>query len=346
MSEIDHNPPAAGRHGIGALAIAAASLALVLALIALGWLWQIERRNARHAAERSDLGAEIALLDRRLGQTEAALRNTEQRQQDAATINRNLRDEMLGVAERAQLLETTVQQLNQRGIDNVGELRLNNAAFLLSAGVTRLHVFHDHEAALMALRLADAELAAMHDPVVAGVRQTLANEIAELAALPAEQERLTLDLLQRLHRSVEQLPLRTHPIAGSAAGNKGWAQRFGSALGDFVRVRQSMPDAPRSLRPFEAELAKAELRLALLQAEAAWLRRDAGVFKQQTDAASRALKRYFAADSSAVQAAANDLAALQASPLLSPTSTAGSALEQLRNLLASKRLSRAADLPE
>ncbi len=346
MSEIDHNQTAPGRHSFGALAIAAASLALLLALIALGWLWQIERRSTSQAAQHADLGAELELLDRRLGQTEVGLKRSEQRQQDAATINRNLRDEVLGVAERAQLLETTVQQLNQRGIDNVGQLRLNNAAFLLSAGVTRLHVFHDTEAALMALRLADAELAALHDPLVAGVRQTLAKEIAELAALPAEQDRLTLELFQRLLRSIERLPLRADKVAGAPARSDGWLRRAANALGDFVRVRQHLPDTPGSLRPFEAELARAELRLSLLQAEAAWLRRDASVFKQQLDDGAVALKRYFATDSNTVQTAASELAALQSSPLLAPASTAGSALEQLRNLLASNRLARTADQPE
>lgn len=343
MSENLLTPVAPHRHGIGAIAVVAASLALVLAAIALGWLWQVEHRSAGQAEQRANLVDAIDRLDQRLAQTETALRTTEQRQQDAATINRNLRDEMLGVAERAQLLETTVQQLNQRGIDNVGELRLNNAAFLLSAGITRLHVFHDAEAALMALHLADAELAALHDPVVASLRQTLANEIAELSALPAEQDRLVLDRFQRLLRAVKRLPLRADEVAKRPAGSKGWVQRIASTLGDFVRVRQRLPDTPGSLRPFEAELIRAEMRLSLLQAEAAWLRHDAGVFGQQLDHVALLRKRHFATDGNAVKAADSDLQALRSATPSTPTSTAGSALEQLRNLIASKRLTRSAD---
>ena len=346
MSAIEPPSNLAVRRTLGAAALAASALALLLALIALTWAWQLERGRDAETDSRNELEATLAQLSQRLAQVEAGLKNTEQRQQDALIINRNLRDEMLGVAERAQLLETAVQQLNQRDIDNVGELRLNNAAFLLGAGVTQLHVFHDSKTALMALRLADAELAAAHEPAVAGVRQTLGNEIAELAALPAEQDRTILDQLRRLLASVDRLPPRRGEVAALPSAKPGWLQRAAGVLGDFVRVEHRRPDSPGGLRPFATELARAELRLALLQAEAAWLRRDLEVFKQQLDYGAKLVQRHFASEDHGVQAASEDLASLRSAAALAPVGTVGSALEQLRNLLAAKRPTRRADPPE
>ena len=93
---------------------------------------------------------------------------------------------LAGMGERASLLEDAVARLADNRLRGEVSLRLNEAEFLLLLGEERLRLFDDSNAAIQAYSLADAALAGLDDPVLATVRQTLAQELATLRAVPPD----------------------------------------------------------------------------------------------------------------------------------------------------------------
>lgn len=317
-----------------------ALFATVAALVALGWTWRVENRSGEIEKERSEYQVMQRLLDERVKQLETDLRATQQRQQDAAAINRNLRDELLGVAERAELVEQALKRVSDRGMANVTELRMNNAEFLLGAGLARLRLFQDVAGAATAFSLADAELAALQDPVVTGIRQSLAAELAALSAYPADARSAALDRLQKMAAKVDQLELKhEEPEVAAPITDNSFSARARRLLGDFVRVRRVSGDVTEFSTPLNESLARVDLRLQLRYAEAALMKDDRVRFSNQLQLITAAAKS-FDLETDAGRWILQELEALDALPEFPEFAEAGGALEQLRNLQGTHRLAK------
>ena len=323
-----------------ALAIAAASLALLIALTAAGWLWRVESRSGQLERERGDLAVDQRLLGERLKLVETELRTTQQRLQDAAAINRSLRDEVLGVAERAELIEQALKRVSDRGMENVAELRMNNAEFLLSTGLARLRLFGDSAGAATALSLADAELAALQDPVVTGIRQSLARELSALSAFPADARAVAQTRLRRLAERVDRLALKPVSEPAEAPPARGWRARARALFGEFVKVRHIGGDQAEHAFGLNAELARIDLRLQLRYAEAALMEGDTTRFKAQVERMQAAVSQSFDTRSEDTRGVLGELAALSELPAFPEFAEAGGALQQLRNLQGTRRLAQ------
>jgi len=208
---------------------------------------------------------------------------------------------------------------------------------LLSAGIERLVIFHDSDAATTALRLADDELARLEDARYAGVRQSLAQEIASLEAVPQKAYSDTLVLLADVRSRLPLLPLRgsvTAPVTANSASG-----RLEALFRGLVRVRRVSPREAGLLGPLGADTLRAVIALDLLHAEEALREHDAVRYRQLVTQARDAFALGFDVDAAAsadVRRKFTQLAAFKPTPWPKP----GAALAQLVNLRHTQTLAR------
>jgi uroporphyrin-3 C-methyltransferase len=319
-------------------------LLLLLALaLSLGWqAWQALRADQRAAQNQEQ---SVRALQQRIEDLETALEATrrnqralETRASDNAATNKVLREELLGMGERAALLEDAVARLAENRLRGEMILRLNEAEFLLMLGEERLRLFGDAPAAIQAYTLADAALAGLDDPVLATLRQTLAQELLALRAIPPDVRPTLRAELSRLADELANLPSSR---AGAVATTDPNDSRLTRLLAQLVTIRR-LDARDALLGPAQREAALAALRLQLEQAQAALARPDAAAFAHALAQAGISMSRLFdAADAQVAQRQAT-LARLAATELLPELPVLGATLRELRGLRATRSV---AELP-
>lgn len=318
------------RTGAGARAVGWLLALIVLAIG--GWQlrawWRLRVHDTQQAgASGADSGddAMTALDALRRGQRALA-----QRMSDADANAQVLRDEVLGMGERAALLEQAVARLSGPRAQTDADLRLDEAELLLTIGQQQLQLSADAGAALRAYTLADATLAGSADPAVLNLRQSLAQEIAALRALPPDPR---AELAGRL--DAFEANLRAQPDADPARRDT-HASTFDRVLGSLVEVRRS--EQQDLLDPAARDAALTSVRLELTLARLALERRDADAFRAALDRIEGWLPRLFAPPVVARQR--EQLDALRKTPLRVELPTLGGTLAELRRL---RQASSAAD---
>ena len=142
----------------------------------------------------------------------------DQRVDDAAAVNRSLREELLGQAERTRNLEDAVARLAEKSQSGHDAMLLDETDSLLRMGAERYTLFHDAQAAAVAYGLADQTLAAVNDGAFSGVRQSIQAEREALLKSEPVSQAGALRQLQDLRGALSDLPLkpRDSPVAGQA----------------------------------------------------------------------------------------------------------------------------------
>lgn len=295
---------------------------LLLVLAAAGgfgwWRWQARQAQAQARSEqqRSALEARIDAL--RQGQ-----RTQAQRLQQAEATNRLLRDELLGLGQRAAVIEDSMSKLADPDRHGAQALRLDQVELLLAIGQQRLQLDDDLDGARRALALAAPLLAGLDDPAYLNLRQTLAQEQAALDALgpdPRVHANALLDrLLADIPASAADAPLPDGPQAA-------WYTRL------LDRLVHAQPTASAGLR----ERADREAALAALQIEASLARgaierRDEADLRQALTRIDGWLQRLLVG-SAQLRERQRPLAQLRGLQLRQASPLAGSTLAQLRAL--------------
>ena len=180
-------------------------LLLALALGAAGWYgwrqWQAQQWRLEASALQQRQAAEARINALRSAQQAQA-----QRLQQAEATNRVLRDELLGIGQRAALLEDSVSKLADPDRHGAQSLRLDEIELLLGIGQQRLQLADDVDGARRALALAAPLLAGIDDPAYLNLRQTLAQEQAAMDALGADPRVRANALLETLMAGVQAAP--------------------------------------------------------------------------------------------------------------------------------------------
>lgn len=196
--------------------------------------------------------------------------------EDAARINRALREQVLGLTQRVGLVEDGLASAERGATPGVDAVRLVEADFLLRLGEERLRLFGDVGGARDAYQLADEQLAQVSDPRATSVRQTLALERDALAAIAVADLPVILGRLDGLARSIDAWPLRGRSdaasISGAGAESPGWWTRLTTAVDRYFRVRRIDPDDHASGGPLLRERIQLDLsraRLLLLRGQGA-----------------------------------------------------------------------------
>jgi len=301
---------------------------LLLLLLALagwrGWLWW----QARVAAQQLSVQAEDRqwqALSARIDALRTDQRAQAQRLQQADATNRILRDELLGLGQRAALLEDSVSRLADPQRHGAQALRLDEVELLLEQGMQRLQLFGDLDGARRAYALAAGVLEGVDDPAYLNLRQALVQERATLDALGADPKAVAAARLDVIATSLPGVDAGAVAIRTPAPH---WWQRA------FARLLQVQP-SDRSLLASHADrgagLASLQLELAL--ARAACERRDQAAWRAALARADAWLPRLWP-PSPALQRQRAQLRALRALPLQLSLPTLGTTLQQLRQVRA------------
>ena len=297
-------------------------LALVLLALAAagGWAWQRWQQAQARASAAAD--ARQSAMAARLDALRAAQRAQAQRLQQAEATNRLLRDELLGIGQRAALLEDSVSRLADPDRHGAQALRLDELELLLAIGQQRLRLDDDVEGAHRALALAAPLLAGIDDPAYLSLRQTLVQEQAALEALGPDPRVRAASLLARLERGL-QAPA---PVLAAGDPQRPWYARL---LDRVVTVQPTASAGLRAGTDREAAFAAAQVDIAL--ARAAIERRDGVALGLALDRIG-AWQRRLLAGSPMLAAQQRELATLRALALRHDSPLAGSSLQQLRAL--------------
>lgn len=318
MTEIS-SPPRRSTRWIWLLLVLAMLAALALAGWR-GWDWW-QARNARALAEQSETQLQLQALQQNLETLRRDQRATVQRVQDAASTNRVLRDEMLGLSQRSALLEDNVAKLADSNRHGAQALRLDEVELLLSQGQQRLDVAGDTQGARRAYALAGGVLEGVDDPRYLNLRQVLLQERTALDALgDGPQARLAAQL-DAFAASLDALPTQLPEQAQAPL----W-QRL---LSPLVKIRPAQAGvlAARS----ERIAAHDALQLDLSLARAALERGDARGYRSALARAGTWLQRLWP-DSAPLRERRAALQTLRNAALRPAIPELGTTLQQLRSM--------------
>lgn len=310
---------------------------LLLAVLAAGsyGAWRGWERFAPVADDGPDLSPEA--LDARLLEAEQTIttlrrtqQNLDQRLTDTTARTGLLRDEVLGVGQRAAILQDSLRELSAQAGEGREALRLDEAELLLSLAQARLGIAGDLDGAVSATALALEVLEPMTDPPFISLRQTLGQELAALRALPADPRAEAAGELDALEALLPRLTSRAPGAPGATGGPRpGW-QRLMDAV---VQVR---PSRQRDLiSPSDRATGEVALGLDLALARTALDRRDLAAFRASLQRVDQWLQRLYANDAT-LRERRQRLAALGKLALAPDLPMQGASLQQLRDLRRSR----------
>ena len=317
-------PPAPRRRGLAVLWLFA--LALLAVLGWRGWhAWQAQQ--ARTAAEAHDAAEQWRALDARIDALRRDQRAQAQRITQADANNRVLRDEVLGLGQRAALLQDSVDKLADPARRGVQALRLDEVEVLLAIGSQRLQLAGDLDGARRAYALAAGVLDGIDDPAWLDLRQALVQERAALDALGADPKAIALARLEAFTATLA--PPSALPRDSQDPALPWWRRAFAR----IVEVRPSQRDV--AVAPADRAAGYAALQLELTLARSAGERRDDAAWRSALARADGWLSRLWPA-SPGLRRQRVQLAALRALPLQLALPTLGSTLQQLQAMRAAR----------
>lgn len=296
-----------------------------------GWFWFRLHTDSRNAlAPSTDLSPQA--LDQRLLAAEQQVIRLEheraalqQRLTESANRTNLLRDEVLGVSERAALIEDSVQQLSRGDRSAMDSLRLNEAELLLIIARQRWQLSGDLTGTLQATELAATALNGLKDPQWLTLRQTVTRELAAYRAIDADPRAIARGELDALEAALPQLPAANRSSAQSDPESFG-LERLLKAL---VRVQ---PTGQQTLiAPVERQAAQTALLLEIANARAALQLRQSTEFKHSMQRINRWLRRLYV-DGVALQERQQRLQQITDAPLSISVPEAGSTLSELQRL--------------
>ena len=297
------------------------SLLLLVASVAAGlygWHhWQARQQRLQEAASERQQA-----LESRIDALRQAQRAQSQRLLQAEATNRVLRDELLGIGQRAALIEDSLGRLADPDRHGPQALRLDQIELLLVIGQQRLLLDDDVAGASRALALAAPLLDGLDDPAHLNLRQALVQEQAALQALGADPRARAAILLDRLDAGIPDVV----PAEGASAAPMPWHQRL------LARIVQAQPTSRAGLRErADREAARAALQIEIALARAAIERRDQAGLRRALPRIDGWLRRLHAGHAGLGEKRKH-LAALETLELRQSTPLAGSTLQELRRL--------------
>lgn len=297
---------------------------LVLAVLAVaawqGWQWWQSQQRAR--AEQAGQAERLEGLEARLDALRRDQRANAERVQQAAATNRLLREELLGLGQRAALLEDSVADLADAGAGGIRALRLDETELLLSTAAQRL-LAGDIDGARRAYALAGGVLERLEGPEALDLRQALAQERAVLEALGPDPAVAARERLDAVEAALPGLPER---VSREAPATAPWWQRLAARV---IDVRPS--DGAAVVAPSERTAGLAALHLELSLARAALERGDAGGFHAALGRIDHWLVRLWP-DSAPLRRQRGAIRALRGEPVRLRAPELGSTLAQLQRL--------------
>ncbi len=274
---------------------------------------------------------QIQRLEQDLARMAQEQQRLTQRLDSAGATNKVLREELLGMGERATMLEEAVARLAQSRLGGESSLRLNEAEFLLTMGSARLALYGDAISTIEAFSLAEDALAGLDDPSLATLRQTLAQELEQLRSMPADPRIAIRTELASLAGQLTTLAPADNTDTTDAHGTDAKESRLTQLLSRLVTVRRYDPQASL-LGPSQRQAALATLALQLELAQVALNLPDEEAFRTALARVDEGMAGLFERDDQAVQHWHERLGQLREANLEPVLPALGATLRELRNL--------------
>ena len=311
-----------------------ARLAALLLIVAGGFLvWWLTREAG--ADDAKTLRAQVDALTHEVAQLRSTTDTVRARLDDGEKVDKSMREQLLGLDQRAKLVEDSVANLADKRLSGHDALALDEAELLLTLGGARYALFHDAAAAKLAYGQADIVLSEIEDATFATVRQSVAAEIAALNEVQTGDGATATLQLAQLREQALQWPAATNALAAPAREPE---SRLARLFGAFVQIHHD--DIAQTRAAMHAPNLARELFLVdLREAEAAALARDDPRYHAALGSARAEFGAAFDAQVPAVAAAAAELETLDKARLAQPVpALLGTALKELRNLRATHAL--------
>jgi uncharacterized protein HemX len=305
----------------------------------LGWPY-VSEQWSRFTDLEQQVQELTAAVERRPDDVAAAGAVAEQRTQSLLDAARRENEQTLGQlrdwadaelakarsqsAERMGRIEQQVDRL--LAVDRSAWLG-HEAAFLLRLASQRLLVARDVDAATALLAQADALLRQTDTPAYEAVRQAIAQDHANLVAVPKVDEVGLYGRLAALINQVERLQLSYEETAVSkeaaqaeelSGANQNWLDgaesswhRAISKLSDYLVIRRSNEEITALMTPEWAALARQNLRMLLEQSQIAMLTANASLYQQSLARAAQFTRVFVGQDPDRAQGILNEIEALQ-----------------------------------
>jgi uroporphyrin-3 C-methyltransferase len=324
---------------------------LLVVIVAAGFGWQqwqqwnrqqitAQQTNAwqRDADALNDRIEDLAVALDRLARNQKSI---ETRAGDNAATNRVLREELLGMGERAALLEDAIGRMADTRLRGEVVMRLNEAEFLLLLGQERLRLFGDAAATIQAYAMADAVLSGLEDPLLATSRQVLSQELAALREVQEDTRPQIRAVLSNLAAALSELPAPGNENLVEAQSND---SRLVKLMSQLVTVRR-VADRDAALGTIERDTGLELLRLQLQLAQSALSRPDPLAYRNALQQVDASMQRLFDPTAAKVIEWRERLSQLQQVTLTPDLPVLGATLLELRSVRAMRNANDAASAP-
>ena len=291
-------PPAPPRPRYMQPAVITAVVA-VFAVVLLGWQWYDSHQQI--SALQHELAQRLAVADVANKESRGVIEQVREATREAQ-VKLGVLEAKLQESQNQQIaLEALYQELSRSRDESL----LADVEQTLLVASQQLQIAGNVKSALIAVQAADARLARLDRPQLAGLRKVIARDIERLKVAPYVDVTGISARLDNLMGGIDALPLAMEvrpPETASAdrlaaaADANAWTRftrELWRDLRDLVRVeRMDQPDIPL-LAPGQTYFLRENLKLRLLAARLALLARDEKSFRADLDAAREWLARYY-----------------------------------------------------
>ncbi|WP_312683765.1 uroporphyrinogen-III C-methyltransferase [Stenotrophomonas chelatiphaga] len=303
-------------------------LVIVLLLVAAsGWGWHAFQQWQEKTRLQSQ--ADAVRLQGLLDSVDALRRDqraASARLQDAASTNRVLRDEVLGLGQRSALIEENLARLAEDARQDSHALHVDEAELLLTQAAQRLEGADDLAGARRLYALAATQLEDLPSADGLNLRQALLQERNVLDGAGNGPRAEVRQRLAGFADALQTLPLHTPESPADAARVRPWWE---IALAPFVQITPSRLSGP--LTDAQRVAGADALQVELTLARAAVERGDSTALQQALDRIEHGMTRLWP-DSPDLRRQRAELRALRSAPLRLGAPELGSTLQQLRTL--------------
>ncbi len=302
-------------------------LVLFIALAGAGYWRYIKHPSSSVGDETSPEALDQRLLsvEQSLAQLASERNNLQQRISDSSNRTNLLRDEVLGVTERAGLIEDSIRELSRSERSAQNSLRLNEAELLLTIASERWQLSGDLSGTVQATELASQSINALKDPQWVNLRQTIAQELVAFRTLGPDPRLAAKGELDALEAALPQFSPATGQ-ASRAQNSEHGAMRLLNAL---IRIQ---PTGQQTLiTPSDKHAAKTALELEIASARIALHLRNSADFKASVVRINQWLVRLYA-NTPQLKERRTKLLAIANTPLNMSVLLAGSSLVELQRL--------------
>lgn len=248
-------------------------------------------------------------------------------------------------------VNSTLQTALQQPLYQKQDWLLYKARYYLELAQINAHWSENQQTTIALLHEADFILQGITDQSIFVVRQSIAEEISQLNALPTVDIAGILSQLDSARQEVNELPLKgnidlAQPDSEPSTTNAGWRDDLHNSIGflkKLIVVRHQETDIQPLLSPMHQALIRESLRLDLQQAQWAALQHNEAIFQQMLNQALEDITRNFDSQAISTQAIIEQLKTLQKLPLKQKSPTIEQSLQQLNDLIGKNNTSTSSD---